>query len=115
MSLTPGQVSTPEEHNPGLEHTIKPATSPWSHAVFACISLALGMYLIVYPWTDNWNLNHLPAYVRLILPGGELASGLYPNVEDVWDDPFFRSAFTCLGLLNIWTAIRQIAAMFRAV
>ena len=52
---------------------------------------------------DAWSLNHLPSFFG-------------PNqiaVRDFWDDPYFRSALSCLGFLNVYIALRQIIQLIR--
>jgi hypothetical protein len=64
------------------------------------ISLALfifevGVFLVVFPWTDNWNVNYLQAFTR-----------------ELWYSPSFRGALTGLGFVNIYIACLQVAHSF---
>ena len=52
---------------------------------------------------DSWSLNHLPGFFAANQIG----------VQDVWDDPYFRGALTCLGFLNVYIALREIIRLIR--
>ena len=62
----------------------------------------LGLFLLVFPWLKNWDLNLLPLRSRFL--------------SSVWLNPYFRGALSGLGLLNIYIAVaeagRQITALF---
>jgi hypothetical protein len=66
---------------------------------FAIFAFGIGLFLVVFPWMDNWNLNSLQASI--------------PTLQAVWDDPYFRGAFTGAGLLNIYVACQQVARLVR--
>lgn len=68
------------------------------------ISLALfifevGAFLVVFPWTENWNINYFQT--------------LTPRLQDLWYQPSFRGALTGLGFVNIYIACLQVAHSFR--
>jgi hypothetical protein len=62
----------------------------------------LGLFLLVFPWLPNWDLNWIPLHS--------------PLLSSVWMNQYFRGALSGLGLLNIYVAVveagRQIAAAF---
>jgi hypothetical protein len=62
----------------------------------------LGLFLIVFPWLPNWDLNWIPLHS--------------PFLSSLWLNQYFRGALSGLGLLNIYVAVleagRQIAATF---
>ncbi|HLH42494.1 MAG TPA: hypothetical protein VKV74_05885 [Bryobacteraceae bacterium] len=58
--------------------------------VFVLFSLGVGLFLVVFPWCDWWNLNYL--------------QDLIPILRNVWDEPSFRGAFSGLGLVNVYIA-----------
>lgn len=76
-------------------------------ALFAVFALEIGLFLLVYPWMDQWNLNHLPAQFRSMF--------MNLNLEDVWDDPYFRGAVSGLGLINLWIALHQAVRVIKPV
>ena len=61
----------------------------------------LGLFLLVFPWRPNWDLNWIPLHS--------------PFLSDFWMNQYFRGALSGLGLLNIYVAVveagRQIAAL----
>ena len=72
--------------------------------LFALFALEIGAFLIVFPWMDSWSLNHIPSFFA----ANQIA------VQDVWDDPYFRSALSCLGFLNVYIALREIIRLIRS-
>lgn len=62
----------------------------------------LGLFLLVFPWLPNWDLNWIPLHSRFL--------------SDLWLNQYFRGALSGLGLLNIYVAVleagRQISAVF---
>ncbi|MEO8050885.1 MAG: hypothetical protein ABI833_10760 [Acidobacteriota bacterium] len=73
--------------------------------LFAIFAFEIGTFLLVFPWMDSWNLNHLPS----LFPRHEV------DLQDLWDDPYFRGAISCLGLLNIYIAVREAIRLNRRV
>lgn len=71
--------------------------------LFALFAFEIGAFLVVFPWMDSWSLNHIPSFFA----ANQIA------VQDVWDDPYFRSALSCLGFLNVYIALRQIVQLIR--
>ena len=71
--------------------------------LFAIFAFEVGLFLIVFPWTDSWTLNHLPGFFA----SNQVA------VQDLWDDPYFRGALSCLGIINVYIALRQILNLIR--
>jgi hypothetical protein len=97
MPITPGPLagqSTGERNVSGPPASL--LRSRLWRILFCIVAVELGLFLVVYPWTDYWNLNSLPSYVVAIIP----------NFDDLWDDQSFRGAVTALGLVNLWIAIR---------
>jgi hypothetical protein len=68
----------------------KPQTNRLLGVCFAIFTFQVGVFLVVFPWTDTWNLNYF--------------QGLVPALQDIWDHPYFRGAVTGLGLLNVYLA-----------
>lgn len=66
---------------------------------FALFSFEIGLFLVVFPWMDNWDLNYF--------------QGVIPALRNTWDDPYFRGAVTGLGLINIYISILQIFHLMR--
>jgi hypothetical protein len=91
MSLTPDQAP------PALRPDI------WQERLlrvcFAIFALTVGLFLVVFPWLDIWNLNY---FQRLV-----------PALQDIWDDSYFRGAVTGLGFVNIYIALVEVVRLFR--
>jgi hypothetical protein len=112
MSLTPETTPTPTP-----EAAPEPAPAPelpsgkrigrlWQRlwvVLFAIFAFEIGAFLVVFPWTDSWILNQLPSF----FPSYQIA------VQDIWDDPYFRGALSCLGLVNLYIALREIIQLIR--
>lgn len=77
----------------------KPQPSPLLPAVLALFTLAVGLFLMIFPWTESWNVNSLQQ--------------ISPGLQDLWNQDSFRGAFTGLGLVNIYIACLQTARLFR--
>ena len=71
--------------------------------LFAIFAFEIGTFLVVFPWMDSWTLNHIPSF----FPGHEI------ELQDLWDDPYFRCALSCLGLLNVYIALREALQLIR--
>ena len=68
------------------------------------ISLALfifevGAFLVVFPWTEYWNINYFQS--------------LTPYFQDLWYRPSFRGAITGLGFVNVYIACLQVVHSLR--
>ena len=66
---------------------------------FAAFSLAVGVFLVAFPWSDAWSFNSLQSY--------------WPALENVWEDPHFKGALTGLGLVNIYLALLEFVRLLR--
>jgi hypothetical protein len=71
--------------------------------LFALFAFEIGAFLVVFPWMDSWSLNHLPSF----FPSNQIA------VQDLWDEPYFRAALSCLGLCNVYISLREIVQLIR--
>ena len=65
--------------------------------------LELGLFLMIYPWTDRWAEN----YFSWIGPVRWQA-----NWHEVWDNNYVRGAIAGLGLVNIWIAVAEALRMY---
>lgn len=109
MSLTPETTPTPEAAPPLPSAAIARAQKRvrlrqrlWV-VLFAIFAFEIGSFLLVFPWMDSWNLNHLPS----LFPYYQI------DLQDLWDEPYFRAAISCLGLLNVYIALREVTQMIR--
>ena len=98
MSLSP---QTPPSPSAGSEAVL--TEQPRRHWLlllcFALFSFEIGIFLVVFPWMDNWSLNYFP--------------GAFPGLEDLWEEPALKGALSGLGIVNIYVAILQLIRLFR--
>ena len=108
MSLTPETTPTSEAARDAgspvlpLKQVSGLRRRVWA-ILFAIFAFEIGTFLLVFPWMDSWTLNHLPSF----FPGREI------DLQDLWDDPYFRASLSCLGLLNVYIALREALYLIR--
>jgi hypothetical protein len=98
----PPQVADPTPQPPKVARFLV-----WQRRIlsfcFVVFTLELGVFLLVFPWLEYWDLNWVP------LQG--------PAWRDLWMNNYFRGALSGLGLLNLWVGfvelLRQIRALFQ--
>lgn len=85
--------------------TEAPAERPayrWYHkagaVATAVFCFELGVFLLIYPWLDDWTLN----------------AGMIPFwARDVWASPWLRGAVSGLGVLNIYISFLEVFRLKR--
>lgn len=69
---------------------------------FVIFAFELGLFLVVFPWLQTWDLSWVPAHS--------------PHFSAMWMSSYFRGALSGLGLLNIYIAfvelVRQLKSIF---
>jgi hypothetical protein len=79
------------------------ARHSWVHKLgvilFVIVCFEVGVFLMVFPWTPQWDGNGLAA--RL------------PWLRDYWPNSYFRGALSGLGLLNIYISIGELLRLRR--
>lgn len=75
----------------------------WYHKVSALIfivfCLELGMFLLVFPWSDLWDRHFLLSRV--------------PELRQYWDNAYLRGAISGLGVVNLYIALVEIFRLRR--
>jgi hypothetical protein len=66
---------------------------------FAFVAFDVGLFLLVLPWLDSWDFNHLQDF--------------FPAIQDTWGDPYFRGALSGLGLMNLYLALHEFVRILR--
>ncbi len=66
---------------------------------FALFTLEVGLFLLVFPWTDTWLFNYF-----------EDSSDL---LRSLWLDPYFRGGISGLGVVNVYLAIAELLKTLR--
>ena len=73
------------------------ARKTWPNRVLriclALFTLEIGLFLVIFPWTDRWEFNYFQDAFR--------------GLSELWDEPSFRGALTGLGLVNVYIACWQ--------
>ncbi len=66
----------------------------WYHKLYAVLfvtfCLEIGIFLLVFPWTDYWDANYF--------------SALVPGWHRYWDNTYVRGAISGLGVVNLYIA-----------
>ena len=68
-------------------------------AVLVLFTVGVGLFLVMFPWSDWWNLNYLQE--------------LIPGLQSYWDEPSLRGGVMGLGLVNLYVAGLQIVQLLR--
>ncbi len=75
----------------------------FASVIFIIFCLELGLFLLIYPWTDSWAGNYFswlgPAQVQAVWHG-------------IWIKGYVRGAISGIGLINIWIAIAEALRMY---
>jgi hypothetical protein len=81
----------------------QPPKYRWYHKLAgimaAIFCFELGVFLLVYPWASEWNVNYfafLPIWAR-----------------GIWASPYFRGAVSGLGILNIYISFLEVFRLRR--
>jgi len=82
----PGQVKRTWYHTLGI-------------VLFIVVCFEVGAFLIVFPWTPQWDANSLVS--------------LFPGLRGVWGSSYFRGALSGLGLLNIFISFGEVSRLRR--
>lgn len=67
--------------------------------LYIIICFEVGAFLIVFPWTPQWDSNTLPS--------------LFPWLRGLWTSSFFRGALSGLGLLDIYISLGEVSRLRR--
>lgn len=107
---------TPEERNPEQTEPLEEAPAPasnrnaapgwfqrFSSILFIIFCFELGLFLVIYPWTDAWTENYLSLAAPATLEAGWRL---------VWNNSYLRGAVSGVGLANIWIALTEVFRMF---
>lgn len=74
-----------------------------SAVLFIIFCFELGLFLLVYPWTNSWTDN----YLAWVVPGA-----MQTRWHQFWNNTYVRGAVSGLGLVNVWIAILEVFHMF---
>jgi hypothetical protein len=105
---TEAPVGTPPAaENNVAETPIVPPGTGWfqrlSSVLFIIFCFELGLFLLVYPWTDGWTDN----YFAWALPGSMMSPW-----HAFWANRYIRGCISGLGIVNLWIAIAEVFRLF---
>jgi hypothetical protein len=63
------------------------------------VCLELGLFLLVFPWTDYWTSNYFATII--------------PKYFWIWENAYFRGAISGLGVVNLWICFSEIFRLRR--
>lgn len=75
----------------------------WYHKVsallFIVFCLEIGLFLLIFPWTDGWDANFF--------------SVLVPEWHRFWENAYVRGAISGVGVLNLYISFLEIFRLRR--
>ena len=99
----------PDPQLPGTAETVHapiivpPPVYHWYHkmsaVVFIMFCLEMGLFLLIFPWTESWDSNYF--------------SGLMPQMKSFWDNLYVRGAVSGLGVVNLYISLVEIYRLRR--
>jgi len=82
---------------------VPPPVYRWYHKAFALVltvfCMAVGIFLIVYPWTESWSRNYFAAIV--------------PEWHVYWENLYVRGAVSGLGVVNFYLSLMEAIRLRR--
>jgi len=99
-------LSGPLQSAPALPPQTKPTRFlKWHRRVLgfclAIFAFELGLFLVVFPWLSNWDLNWVAVHSR--------------RLSDLWMSRYFRGALSGLGALNIYIAFSELLRQLKSI
>lgn len=96
VHVQPAALPNPERSGPAWFRRL-------SSVLFIVFCFELGLFLLIYPWTDAWTEN----YLSLIAP-----ARLQNEWRTIWNNSYVRGGVSGMGLVNIWIAVAEVFRMF---
>ena len=96
---------TPHNSQPSMQAEPLPdkPVYHWYHkmsaVIFITFCLEIGLFLLIFPWTDYWPVNYF--------------STLIPAWSSYWDNMYVRGAISGLGVLNLYISFIEIFRLRR--
>jgi len=103
---TPGSEEPPAQPPPEQAQE-QPQRATWfsrlTSVLFVIFCFEIGLFLLIYPWTDSWTNN----YFAWIAPGA-----MQTPWHEFWNNTFARGALSGMGVVNLWIALAEVFRMF---
>ena len=74
-----------------------------SSVLFIIFCFELGLFLLIYPWTESWSDN----YFSWVVSGSVQTSW-----HEFWNNSYVRGGVSGLGVVNVWIAILEVFRLF---
>jgi hypothetical protein len=107
--MTPSDPQEPASMESGTVeevHRPVPVAPPvyhWYHklsaVVFITFCLEIGLFLLVFPWTEYWDGNYF--------------SSVLPQMRDYWNNMYVRGAVSGLGVVNLCISFAELFRLRR--
>lgn len=82
---------------------VPPPAYRWHHKAVALLlavfCMAIGIFLLIYPWTESWSRNYFSAVV--------------PEWHAYWNNLYLRGAVSGLGVVNFYISLVEAARLRR--
>ncbi len=85
---------------PEMHASPAPRRNKILHYCFALFTFEVGLFLVIFPWTDTWFFNYFQDYNALF--------------RDVWEDSYFRGGVSGLGMVNLYLAVSEFFRTLRS-
>ena len=93
--------SSPENY-PGPVQ-VDPPPFRWYHkmsaVLFITFCLEIGFFLLVFPWTEQWENNYFSSFI--------------PEWHRWWDNMYVRGAVSGLGAVNLYISVIELFRLKR--
>ncbi len=84
-----------------------PPTFHWYHKVsallFIVFCLEVGLFLLIFPWTDKWDDNLFAS----------LLTTSVPHWSQYWQSTYLRGAMSGIGLIDLYICFAEIFRLRR--
>jgi hypothetical protein len=101
------QTGSPDPAFQEDEPPIVPPGSGWfqrlSSVLFIIFCFELGLFLLIYPWTDGWSDNYFAWAV---------AGSMLTHWHAFWDNQYVRGCISGVGVVNLWIAVAEVFRLF---
>lgn len=90
---------------PEEEQMVPPGPS-WfrrlSSVLFVIFCFELGLFLLIYPWTDGWSDNY---FAWAVAGSRQTAWHMF------WNNGYVRGGISGFGVINLWIAMAEVFRM----
>jgi hypothetical protein len=102
-SAAPGAIPANVESMPVPVPVYPRPVYHWYHkmsaVLFITFCLEIGLFLLIFPWTEYWDANFF--------------SALVPDLHQYWDNMYVRGAISGLGVVNLYISFVEIFRLRR--